>query len=36
MPSPPTRPPRWAATAGWLYHSTSGNIYLNDASYLTE
>ncbi len=25
-----------AATAGWLYHSTSGNIYINDASYLTK
>ena len=25
-----------AATAGWLYHSTSGNIYLNHADYLTE
>lgn len=25
-----------ATTAGWLYHSTSGNIYINDAAYLTE
>jgi prepilin-type N-terminal cleavage/methylation domain-containing protein len=25
-----------ATTAGWLYHSTSGNIYLNDAAFLTE
>jgi general secretion pathway protein G len=21
---------------GWLYHSTSGNVYINDAAYLTE
>ena len=25
-----------AATAGWLYHSTSGNVYLNHADFLTE
>jgi general secretion pathway protein G len=25
-----------ATTSGWLYHSTSGNIYINDAAYLTE
>jgi general secretion pathway protein G len=25
-----------ASTAGWLYHSTSGNVYLNHADYLTE
>lgn len=25
-----------ASTAGWLYHSTSGNIYINHANYLTE
>jgi prepilin-type N-terminal cleavage/methylation domain-containing protein len=25
-----------ATTAGWLYHSTSGNVYINDASYLTQ
>jgi prepilin-type N-terminal cleavage/methylation domain-containing protein len=24
------------ATAGWLYHSTSGNVYINHADYLTE
>lgn len=25
-----------AATAGWLYHSTSGNIYLNHADFLDQ
>lgn len=25
-----------ASTAGWLYHSTSGNIYLNHADYLDQ
>jgi prepilin-type N-terminal cleavage/methylation domain-containing protein len=25
-----------ASTAGWLYHSTSGNVYINDAAYFSE
>jgi prepilin-type N-terminal cleavage/methylation domain-containing protein len=25
-----------AATSGWLYHTTSGNVYINHGDYLTE
>jgi prepilin-type N-terminal cleavage/methylation domain-containing protein len=31
--SPPTAV--GANTAGWLYHSTSGNVFLNDANWLS-